>query len=284
MSAALPERAQQSCTCNAQHGSHCSVTAQGYHTLDRSIFLLLVLISAVQQQKSDSSDILVRMQCLIKLNPAEPWELILCISAWQDLRQVFASLSFAGEKQPLHLAYSSDNCYPVWCYVTVLCILWLVFDTDTLCRASKKQGGSTQNRGGSLPKMLGVKLFGGQTCQPGSIIVRQRGTQFKAGPFVGMVSGFSTPHCCPYHFEGWTELETCTDTVILIIMKAVLISILMQRITGWLIWMHAFWYRWWKWTWMNRYWMQGRDHTLYAMKSGRVVFEGAKKLRVISVQ
>jgi len=80
--------------------------------------------------------------------------------------------------------------------------------------ASKKQGGSTQNRGGSLPKMLGVKLFGGQVCQPGSIIVRQRGTQFKAGPSVGM----------------------------------------------------------------------GRDHTLYALKSGRVVFEGAKKTRTISVQ
>ena len=54
-------------------------------------------------------------------------------------------------------------------------------------RASKKQGGSTQNRGGSLPKMLGIKLYGGQSCQPGNIIVRQRGTEFHPGQNVGMV-------------------------------------------------------------------------------------------------
>jgi large subunit ribosomal protein L27 len=34
--------------------------------------------------------------------------------------------------------------------------------------------------------MLGVKVFGGQTVSAGSIIVRQRGTRFHAGPNVGM--------------------------------------------------------------------------------------------------
>ncbi|BDA41668.1 50S ribosomal protein L27 [Coccomyxa sp. Obi] len=52
--------------------------------------------------------------------------------------------------------------------------------------ASKKQGGSTQNRGGSLPKMLGVKLYGGQRCRAGNIIIRQRGTEYHPGKNVGM--------------------------------------------------------------------------------------------------
>lgn len=54
--------------------------------------------------------------------------------------------------------------------------------------ASKKQGGSTQNTKDSNPKYLGVKLFGGQRCIPGNIIMRQRGTEFHPGTNVGMVS------------------------------------------------------------------------------------------------
>jgi large subunit ribosomal protein L27 len=34
--------------------------------------------------------------------------------------------------------------------------------------------------------MLGVKVFGGQTIQAGSIIVRQRGTKFHPGTNVGV--------------------------------------------------------------------------------------------------
>ena len=52
--------------------------------------------------------------------------------------------------------------------------------------AQKKGGGSTRNGRDSQPKMLGVKVFGGQTVSAGSIIVRQRGTRFHAGPNVGM--------------------------------------------------------------------------------------------------
>ena len=52
--------------------------------------------------------------------------------------------------------------------------------------AQKKGGGSTRNGRDSQPKMLGVKVFGGQLVPAGSIIVRQRGTQFHAGDNVGM--------------------------------------------------------------------------------------------------
>lgn len=51
--------------------------------------------------------------------------------------------------------------------------------------AQKKGGGSTRNGRDSQPKMLGVKAFGGQVIPAGSIIVRQRGTRFHAGPNVG---------------------------------------------------------------------------------------------------
>lgn len=53
--------------------------------------------------------------------------------------------------------------------------------------ATKKAGGSTKNGRDSNPKMLGVKVYGGQTVTAGNIIVRQRGTEFHAGANVGMV-------------------------------------------------------------------------------------------------
>ena len=52
--------------------------------------------------------------------------------------------------------------------------------------AQKKGGGSTRNGRDSQPKMLGVKVFGGQQITAGAIIVRQRGTKFHAGNGVGM--------------------------------------------------------------------------------------------------
>ena len=52
--------------------------------------------------------------------------------------------------------------------------------------AQKKGGGSTRNGRDSEAKRLGVKAFGGQVVSAGSIIVRQRGTQFHAGKGVGM--------------------------------------------------------------------------------------------------
>ncbi|MEO7852356.1 MAG: 50S ribosomal protein L27 [Rubrivivax sp.] len=52
--------------------------------------------------------------------------------------------------------------------------------------AQKKGGGSTRNGRDSKPKMLGVKVYGGQVVTAGAIIVRQRGTKFHAGTNVGL--------------------------------------------------------------------------------------------------
>ena len=52
--------------------------------------------------------------------------------------------------------------------------------------AQKQGGGSTRNGRDSEAKRLGVKVFGGEQIAAGSIIVRQRGTQFHAGENVGM--------------------------------------------------------------------------------------------------
>ena len=52
--------------------------------------------------------------------------------------------------------------------------------------AHKKGLGSSRNGRDSKPKMLGVKIFSGQTVKAGMIIVRQRGTRFKPGDGAGI--------------------------------------------------------------------------------------------------
>ncbi|MBB5234606.1 50S ribosomal protein L27 [Deinococcus budaensis] len=52
--------------------------------------------------------------------------------------------------------------------------------------AHKKGVGSSKNGRDSNPKYLGVKKFGGEVVVAGNILVRQRGTKFKAGQGVGM--------------------------------------------------------------------------------------------------
>ena len=52
--------------------------------------------------------------------------------------------------------------------------------------AHKKGQGSTSNGRDSNPQYRGVKLYGGQTAQTGSIIIRQCGTKFKPGLNVGL--------------------------------------------------------------------------------------------------
>ena len=81
--------------------------------------------------------------------------------------------------------------------------------------AQKKAGGSTKNGRDSAGQRLGVKRYGGQEVLAGNILVRQRGTKFHPGKFVGM----------------------------------------------------------------------GKDHTLFALKTGKVVFaiKGAKRNRTISI-
>jgi large subunit ribosomal protein L27 len=52
--------------------------------------------------------------------------------------------------------------------------------------AHKKGLGSSRNGRDSNPKMLGVKVFAGERVGGGEIIVRQRGTRFRAGEGVGL--------------------------------------------------------------------------------------------------
>ncbi len=51
--------------------------------------------------------------------------------------------------------------------------------------AHKKAGGSSRNGRDSNPKYLGVKRYGGEFVQAGTIIMRQRGTRFHPGLNVG---------------------------------------------------------------------------------------------------
>ncbi|MGD9556213.1 MAG: 50S ribosomal protein L27 [Mangrovibacterium sp.] len=52
--------------------------------------------------------------------------------------------------------------------------------------AHKKGVGSSKNGRESESKRLGVKIFGGQACKAGNILIRQRGTSHHPGNNVGM--------------------------------------------------------------------------------------------------
>ena len=52
--------------------------------------------------------------------------------------------------------------------------------------AHKKAGGSSRNGRDSESKRLGIKVYGGETVNAGSILVRQRGTKVHPGPNVGI--------------------------------------------------------------------------------------------------
>jgi large subunit ribosomal protein L27 len=57
--------------------------------------------------------------------------------------------------------------------------------------AHKKGVGSSRNGRDSNPKMLGVKEYAGELVTAGSIIVRQRGSEFDPGKNVGMGRDFT---------------------------------------------------------------------------------------------
>jgi large subunit ribosomal protein L27 len=52
--------------------------------------------------------------------------------------------------------------------------------------AHKKGVGSSKNGRESHSKRLGVKIFGGEICKAGNILIRQRGTQHHPGENVGI--------------------------------------------------------------------------------------------------
>jgi large subunit ribosomal protein L27 len=57
--------------------------------------------------------------------------------------------------------------------------------------AHKKAGGSSKNGRDSQAKRRGVKIFGGQVCIAGNVLIRQKGTQYRAGVNVGMGRDFT---------------------------------------------------------------------------------------------
>lgn len=72
-----------------------------------------------------------------------------------------------------------------------------MFLMDLTRFAHKKGAGSSKNGRDSQPKMLGVKLYGGQLAMPGNIIVRQRGTRFYPGVNVMMGRDFTLMATAP---------------------------------------------------------------------------------------
>ena len=73
--------------------------------------------------------------------------------------------------------------------------------------AHKKGVGSSKNGRESESKRLGVKLFGGQTCVAGNIIIRQRGTRHNAGLNVG----FGKDHTLYALTDGVVEFRKKKD-------------------------------------------------------------------------
>jgi large subunit ribosomal protein L27 len=57
--------------------------------------------------------------------------------------------------------------------------------------AHKKSGGTSRNGRDSAGKRLGVKVYDGQRCKAGNIIVRQRGTKVHPGLNVGCGRDFT---------------------------------------------------------------------------------------------
>lgn len=57
--------------------------------------------------------------------------------------------------------------------------------------AHKKGLGSSKNGRDSSSQRLGVKRYGGQVVKAGSILIRQKGTCFEAGHFVGQGRDFT---------------------------------------------------------------------------------------------
>jgi large subunit ribosomal protein L27 len=62
--------------------------------------------------------------------------------------------------------------------------------------ATKKAGGSSRNGRDSCGKRLGVKIFGGSFASKGSIILRQRGLQWRPGLHVKKGSDFTLYAIC----------------------------------------------------------------------------------------
>lgn len=81
-------------------------------------------------------------------------------------------MNFIGQSLRTNLSLVPFPATNVWCQQTRL--------------ATKKAGGSSRNGRDSAGRRLGVKKFGGEVVQSGSIIIRQRGTKYRPGVDVGL--------------------------------------------------------------------------------------------------
>ena len=79
--------------------------------------------------------------------------------------------------------------------------------------AHKKGVGSSKNGRESASKRLGVKIFGGQVCKAGNIIVRQRGTVHHPGENMGMGSD----HTLYALVDGTVQFKRAPESKIFII-------------------------------------------------------------------
>ena len=70
--------------------------------------------------------------------------------------------------------------------------------------AHKKAGGSSRNGRDSAGKRLGIKRYGGQRVNAGSILVRQRGTKISPGENVGI----GRDHTLFAKIDGTVAFET----------------------------------------------------------------------------
>ena len=76
--------------------------------------------------------------------------------------------------------------------------------------AHTKAGGSTNNNRDSVAKRLGVKVYGGQKAQNGSIVVRQKGTKFHPGKNVRLGKDFTIYAVA----EGTVDFKTRNGKVV----------------------------------------------------------------------
>lgn len=81
--------------------------------------------------------------------------------------------------------------------------------------AHKKAGGSTRNGRDSEGRRLGLKKSGGQSVIAGNIIVRQRGTVYRAGENVGM----GTDHTLFATADGVVEFKRKKDDKVFVSVK-----------------------------------------------------------------
>ncbi len=79
--------------------------------------------------------------------------------------------------------------------------------------AHKKAGGSSRNGRDSAGRRLGVKKFGGEAVKAGNIVIRQRGTKWRAGDNVGIGKDHTLFALCEgiVHFRKSKEDKTLVD-------------------------------------------------------------------------